>query len=460
MRKEINCILALLLVAVIFVLPACSTKQASNSSPDNSGSDVDEGTSNLADGGAGDRVTVTLWNRIFEDYNREYFEAMGEEFNETNDTIYLNQEFVPGDAWDEKMKSAQAAGTAPDIYLLNYGPIPYYAKDGLILPLDDLIPQDAWEDLYDNVKEMISYDGKYYAYPQLVEPAIVLYYRKDLFEQAGLDPNRPPRTWDEFIEYGKKLTTGDVFGSGFPGFGGDSWSMWGWMLNAAGHWPISDDWSKATVTDQGFVDLTNFIKTLYDEGIVPEQPLAGYNEIRPFGEGSLAMTFCGSWAIGQLKKDYPELVDVVGVAPAPTKDGNQEKTTTTVGGWTYVVDAKTEVAKEAGEYIYWLLGSDQKRCADFFKLADYSKYSPRKSVDDYIRNDPEGSEDEWMKVVSEQIIPYASPEPLYAWDIHIFAVNAIERVVLGGEFVEESLKKAEEEINTYIQENDYTNQKP
>lgn len=452
MTRKSATIIIVLLATVVLLMTACDSKTPAQ--------DVEGGTSAPATSTTASKVTVTLWNRIFEDWNREYFEAMGEQFNAESTTINLNQEFVPVDAWEEKMKSAQAAGTAPDIYLLNYGALIYNAKDGLILPLNDYIPQDAWDDLYDNVKELISYKGKYYAYPQLLEPAIVLYYRKDLFEEAGLDPSKPPKTWDEFIECGKKLTTDDVFGSGFPGFGGDSWSTWGWYLNAAGHLALSDDWSKANVTDQGYIDYANFVKRLYDEGIVPEQPLTGYNEIRAFGEGSLAMTFCGSWAIGQLKNDYPEMLDKVGVAPAPTKDGNQKKTTSTVGGWTYVMDAKTKVPEEAGQYIYWLLGSDPKRCADFFKVAQYSKYSPRKSVDEAIKQDPQGAEDEWMKIVSEQIIPYVAAEPLYAWDIHLAVTNAIESVVINNVPVGEALKKAEMEINTFIQNNDYANKKP
>ena len=102
----------------------------------------------------------------------------------------------------------------------------WQANQGMFLPLDELIPQDAWDDLYDNVRDMVTVNGKKYAYPQMLEPAVVLYYRKDLFEQAGLDPENPPKTWDAFVEAAKALTTNDMYGATMN----YEWSMWGLSL--------------------------------------------------------------------------------------------------------------------------------------------------------------------------------------------------------------------------------------
>ncbi|MBN1777512.1 MAG: extracellular solute-binding protein, partial [Clostridiales bacterium] len=152
------------------------------------------------------KTEVVLWNRIFEDWNRAWCEQMVEEFNaDPNQQYYVTQEFVDGAAWDEKITAARAAGTMPDMLLMNYGAIPWGASQGLYLPLEDLIPQDAWDDLYPNVLEMVSQGGHMYAYPQMVEPAVVMYYRSDLLTDAGY--TEPPKTWAEFIEVAKALTT-------------------------------------------------------------------------------------------------------------------------------------------------------------------------------------------------------------------------------------------------------------
>ena len=70
---------------------------------------------------AAPKTKVVLWNRIFEDWNRAWCEQQAAAFNAESKTVEVDQQFIPGDGWDEKMKAAQASGMAPDIYLFNYG---------------------------------------------------------------------------------------------------------------------------------------------------------------------------------------------------------------------------------------------------------------------------------------------------------------------------------------------------
>lgn len=400
------------------------------------------------------KTEVVLWNRIFEDWNRAWCEKMVEEFNaDPAQKYYITQEFVDGAAWDEKISAARAAGTTPDMLLMNYGGIPWGAKEGLYLPLDELIPQEAWDDLYPNVLDMVSLGGKKYAYPQMVEPAMVMYYRKDLLESAGYA--EPPKTWAEFIDAATKLTTDDMYGATFN----YEWSMWGWEYTAAGHWPISDDWAAANCQDQGYVDLLTFMKDLYATEAVPAQALGGFNESARFiGDETVAMTFSGSWGIAEILTNYPEMKDKIGVAPAPTKDGSPFSST--VGGWTYVVDAKAKQPEGAATYITWLLGSDPARAASFFEAASFSKYSPRKSVDEYLTANTAAKDDEWMQVISSQIIPNAISEPLYAWDVSAHMLTAMGEVIVNGATPEAALQAAADNINLFIQTNDYASRKP
>ncbi|MFH1512941.1 MAG: extracellular solute-binding protein [Bacillota bacterium] len=400
------------------------------------------------------KTEVVLWNRLFEDWNQAWCKQMVEEFNaDPNQQYYVTQEFVDGAAWDEKVTAARAAGTMPDMLLMNYGAIPWGASQGLYLPLENLIAQDAWDDLYPNVLAMVSQGDHMYAYPQMVEPAVVMYYRKDLLEAAGF--TAPPKTWAEFIEVAQALTTADMYGATFN----YEWSMWGWEFTAAGHWPITDDWSAANCQDQGYVDLLTFMKDLYDSQAVPAQQLEWYNgSARLIGDESVAMTFSGSWGIADLMKNYPDMVDKIGVAPAPTKDGSPFHTT--VGGWTYVIDAKAKQPEGAAAYITWLLGSDPTRAASFFEAANFSKYSPRASVDEYLTANTAAKDDEWMQAISSQIIPTAISEPLYAWDFSANLLTAMGEVIVNGQTPEDALQVAADAINQYIQNNDYASKKP
>ncbi len=404
--------------------------------------------------GTAGKTEVVLWNRLFEDWNQAWCQKMVEEFNaDPNQQYYVTQEFVDNAAWDEKVTAARAAGTMPDMLLMNYGSIPWGASQGLYMPLENLIAKDAWDDLYPNVLAMVSQGEHIYAYPQMVEPAVVMYYRKDLLEAAGF--TAPPKTWAEFIEVAKALTTDDMYGATFN----YEWSMWGWEFTSAGHWPITDDWSAANCQDQGYVDLLTFMKDLYDSQAVPAQQLDAYNSsARLIGDESVAMTFSGSWGISDLIKNYPDMVDKIGVAPAPTQDGSAFHTT--VGGWTYVIDAKAKQPEGAAAYITWLLGSDPARAASFFEAANFSKYSPRASVDEYLTANTAAKDDEWMQAISSQIIPSAISEPLYAWDFSANLLTAMGEVIVNGQTPEAALQVAADAINQYIQNNDYASKKP
>ena len=82
---------------------------------------------------------------------------------------------------------------------------------------------------------------------------------------------------------------------------------------------------------------------------------SSYKEITPLGQGKVAMQLSGSWAMGQLKSDYPEKVNDIGFAVCPTRDGVTEGVTTAaLGGWGFSMDGKAAHPEEAGKFIEWL----------------------------------------------------------------------------------------------------------
>lgn len=431
---------ALMLAALMLLVTILS---GCNGTPDQSGGGDKTGTGS-------EKVVVEFWAQKFEDTTDAWFKKWTEEFNKSQDKIQVKLQIVPGDAWAQKLKAAQASGKAPDVLTMNYSNIAPSAKLEQIKPLNDLMKPESFDDLHDNVKDFVTVNGKYYAFPKLVEPSAVLYYRKDLFEAAGINPDRPPVTWDELIEYGKKLTQKGIYGFSIAQTAPDlGWSSWGLQYNSAGHLPITDDWSKANVMDDGYRKLLTFYKTLYQEGIIPKQALSGYADAAPFGKGKLAMVASGSWSMGLFRNEYKNMLDKIGVAPMPSIDGDQTKPTATLGGWTLVVDGKSKHPNEAAQYIEWLLAGDPNIMIDFFKTSKFSKFSPRKSVDEAMNKDPEASKDEWRKLVAEKIIPYAKAEPNYPWDISMAFSTAIESA-MKGEDVEKALQKAEKTINDFI----------
>lgn len=395
--------------------------------------------------------TVRFWQVKFEDYQQTWFAERVQEFNETHPNITIEYEAVPGDAWDTKLNAARAAGSQPDVITTAYAAIKPGVANGQFLPLEDLISAEAIADIQPSVGEMVRKDGTLYAYPMHVELSTVVFYRKDLFVAAGLDPDEPPASWDDLIDAARKLTTGGVYGMNVAQTAVDlGWSTWGLQYNATGHLPISADWSAPDLDDAGFRELAELYRTLYADGLMPPEPPAGYADITPYGEGKLAMTACGSWAIATLANEYPEIMANTGVAAFPSIDGSTGKPTSTLGGWSLTVDAKTEVAAEAGEFIEWILGDEQEPLVQFFASSKFSKYPTRISVADALATAPEAPQYAFIDVINTQIVPFAKPEPTYPFDVSLAFGTALETIMKGAADIDTAFADAEAAIADVI----------
>ncbi len=145
---------------------------------------------------------------------------------------------LQGRAWEAGFLMSMAGGTAPDVFYVNLRKLESFVRQGFMLPLDDFVKEDpeVLRDVHPKVLDVIRVDGKIYAIP-FQQFVMALYYRKDLFKEAGLDPSRGPRDWDEFYEYARRLTNpargqyGFVF-EGDPGSAAFHWVNFLWQAGA------------------------------------------------------------------------------------------------------------------------------------------------------------------------------------------------------------------------------------
>ena len=132
------------------------------------------------------------WNWIFSEYER----MTGEKVKVT---------YVPYDQALKKYMAAFAAGKAPDILDIDRSWMPEFLKNDLIEPFPEEL-QKKWEAVLIPLAEKLKINGKVYAFPPCGADIYQLTYNKNMFREAGLDPNHPPETWEEFRDYAKKLT--------------------------------------------------------------------------------------------------------------------------------------------------------------------------------------------------------------------------------------------------------------
>lgn len=174
-----------------------------------------------------------------------------------------------GDRAESGFLMSMAGDTAPDVFYVNFRQYFSYIDQGFCRPLDDLIAKDpaSMERVQPEIEKVLrSYDNRIYAVP-FFQVAQALYYRKDIYAKAGLDPNKPPRTWEEFEAYSRQImervpgTRGFVF-SGGPGGQGYWWTNFVWQAGGEVLVPAERGYAKAVVNTPEAAKALEFYRRL------------------------------------------------------------------------------------------------------------------------------------------------------------------------------------------------------
>ena len=152
-------------------------------------------------------------------------DGMVNEFERKNPDVKVNAIYA-GNYNDARIKALAALKSGKPAQLSVMFSIDIYEliEQDAIVPFDDLVStyeDKAWlYSFYPTLMENGVTEGKVWGIP-FQRSTIVMYYNKDLFRKAGLNPNKPPNTWNELVSYGKKIV--------------DSTSSWGVMIPSTGY---------------------------------------------------------------------------------------------------------------------------------------------------------------------------------------------------------------------------------
>ena len=129
-------------------------------------------------------IEITFWS-LFTGGDGEFFDAMVDAFNASQNEIYMKNDMVKFDNYYTKLTTALAAKNAPDVVVVHQGNLLNYVPSGSLLALDAYASKEMLADFQDAPLEACRFDGKLYSLPLDVHP-IVFYYNKDLMAQAGV----------------------------------------------------------------------------------------------------------------------------------------------------------------------------------------------------------------------------------------------------------------------------------
>lgn len=260
-----------------------------------------------------DTDVVKVWHWMTD--RQEAFETLTKKYFDETGVKVVFETYAPTDVYKNKITAAASGHLLPDIYnpQSDKKELASYIKAGYIADLTDEM-NTGWKDVFfeksliaNSFEENNEWGVKpgIYGVPLDVS-SLMIFYNKDLFAQAGLDPENPPKTWPEFIEAGKKLREAGIqpFVSGF----GEAWligafaSSYQWSL--FGKQGIIDTIDgKIPYTDSRWLEIFKLFEEMrnnkmFASGIVT---MVNKDAERTFATGRAAMTFNGSWGINVYK---------------------------------------------------------------------------------------------------------------------------------------------------------------
>ena len=278
-------------------------------------------------GGSTDgRGEITIWYSNNENevaWGKQMVEAWNAEHP---DEQIKAQEIPAGASSEEVIGAAITAGNAPCL-IYNTAPVavPQFEKQGGLVSLSSFEDGDAYitERSGETAAQYQSADGSYFQMPWKSNP-VMIFYNKDIFTAAGLDPENPSlATYDEFLATARTLVeSGAVDNAILPSPTSEFYQSWfDFMpLYAAetGGTQLLED-GAATFADENGLAVGEFWKTLYDEGLAGREAYQGDS----FADGIAAMSIVGPWAVSVYE-------DVNwGVVPVPTSAGTAPEETFT-----------------------------------------------------------------------------------------------------------------------------------
>ena len=274
-------------------------------------------------------VSYWLW---LDDPTDPMFPALLKEFNDTHPGIRVEPQIIPLDQFHDKLVTAISAGSGPDASRFKDWWLGEFVQAGALEPLSPEIARwSGRSDIIDNLWSTgrVSKTGLVYMLPhQFI--TFYLYYRKDWFQQAGL---QPPRTFDEFVTAAKRLTdpSRNRYGFGLRGGGGgqDQWLAFmvaggARMVDGLGNVVINSP--KAVEVNQWYIDLYRTQKVA-----PPSAPSDAYAQVLGAFEAGITAMFAhhvGSSVLVTQKLG----ADVVGVVNIPVADLKAPATMQTMAG--------------------------------------------------------------------------------------------------------------------------------
>lgn len=358
------------------------------------------------------KTVITFWHYMSEDKEGKYVNEAVDEFNNSQDEIYVEAEYMPRDELMKQYTIGVVSGDLPDVGMVDNPDHNSYASMGVFEDITDLYENSGDTNFLEGSIGSCYYEGKLYGLPW-GNNCLGLFYNVDMLEEAGVEV---PTTWSELKAACETLTNSDHYGLAISAIGNEegTFQYMPWLLSAGGSvYDMGSDESKESMS---------FLKDLIDSGYVSSECVnwTQADAEKQFASGQAAMMINGPWQFSGLADDAPDLT--YAVAQVPKADNGDYASI--LGGENIGICTGANV-DAAWTFISWITNKDNSAsiCKSIGRL------SPRSDVDatELYADDPN-----WQ--IFAEIMPNAqSRGPSAIWPELSQAVYTAQQQVLTGQ---------------------------
>jgi len=300
---------------------------------------------------------LSMWERS--GGNKGVVEALVARWNEQHPDSKITVTYIPHDQMVPKIAQAVASGEVPDFMGMDliYGP--QFEKAGALVDITDQMANDP------NLKtaspghmKVSTYEGRLYGVPLYADVSL-LFWNKDLFKQAGLDPEKPPQSLAEIAEYAAKIT---ALGNGIHGYylpgscaGCNIFTVAPLMWASGAKVEPLGPGDEPLVGD-GVKQVLEWARKLIKDGNVADSARAENGETfhLQFGSGKVGMMGTGNFNIALVKEQNPKMDYGITLLPG-VKAG---EVSSFAGGDILVIPKGSKHPDDAIAFMKWLLTDD------------------------------------------------------------------------------------------------------
>ena len=308
----------------------------------------------------------------------ELLQGAAREYEAANPGVKIEDQFLENEAFKAKLTTLLQSGEAPDIFFSwGGGVMDEQVRSGVLRPIGDVVSQETLDSIGSAGVSAFTRDGQLYGIARDVGE-VVVWYNKDLFAQAGVDP-ASMSDWTGFLAGVQKFKDAGITPLAIGGK--DKWPVHFWwakmIVRLAGQEQFNKAASgEASFTDEPFVKAAGYLAELgalqpFQEG----WEAAGYGDASGyFGDGKAAMHLMGDWDYSVMKDNSASKAgipdDKLGIMPFPTVEGGLGDPSDTLGGlsgWLFSKNASDESVK----FVEWFNSAEVQK-----KFAEKAFYIP------------------------------------------------------------------------------------